>query len=282
MKKIINDEDLFSPGTFVCMDGHEIIGFIATKLSPNILPEYQKAAWLSTLCVDQAHRRMGLGSLMYKKAEDALKKAGVKNMIVAGEMNNFFSGIPSPSQQSRLFFSKLGFELNDREHYDLSADVSAIDFDRLAVQMNRGDEFITKPLAAGDIPALERFFDNEFPGRWKYEIMRYIKNSGDLNQVIVLCKAQEVKGFCKVFVSHGISDDFTVQLGSDWGGLGPIGIANDIRGMGLGNRILCDSLKHLKMLGVHTVNIDWTVLKEFYGQFGFTPWRTYLGAYKSI
>ena len=281
MSKIINDRDLFAQGTFVCIQEGKIIGFIATKISDNSLPEYINAAWLSVLLVDKANQRKGLGSFMYTRAEEALKKVGIIKLIVAGEMNNFFSGIPNPCDKSNRFFSKLGFQLNGGEHYDLSADVSTIDFDSLPVTVNRTEEFVSRSLEEQDIPALQLFFDTEFPGRWEYEIMTYIKNGGDFEHVVVLCRGQAVKGFSKIHVSQG-EDDFTAQLGYNWGSLGPIGISKDIRGAGLGNRILCDSLMQLKRLGAHNVNIDWTVLKDFYGQFGFTPWRIYLGAYKLL
>jgi len=39
---------------------------------------------------------------------------------------------------------------------------------------------------------------------------------------------------------------------------------------------------HLQELGAHKTNIDWTVLIEYYGDFGFTPWRIYLYAYKKL
>lgn len=281
-KKITEDRDLFQAGTLVCRDEDRVVGFLVAKTADNDLPDYQNSAWLSSLCVAKDYRGRGLGTLMYRKAEDELKKAGVKKIMAAGEINNFFSGIPSPAPQQTLFFTKNGFQLNESVHYDLVNDVAMIDFDHLTVPMNHSDEFVTRPLTVCDIPALERFFDNEFPGRWKYEIMGYIKNGGDLNRVLVLCSAREVKGFCKIFASQKSSDEFTAQLGEYWGALGPIGIARDIRGMGLGNRLLCDALKYLKEAGARNVNIDWTALKGFYGQFGFTPWRTYLGAYKEI
>lgn len=282
MDRVVNDSDLFSSGTFVCIEDGKIVGFIVTKISDNSLPEYQNTAWLSALMVDEPYRHNGLGSYMYQTAEDALKKSGIKTLIVAGEMYNFFSGIPAPTQEAKQFFSKFEFELNDMEHYDLTADVSVLDFDHPPVKVNRTEEFVTRPLTQQDIPAMEAFFDAEFPGRWKFEIFRHIKHGGDFNHVLLLCKGKEVKGFCKIFVSHSEEDMFTTQLGKSWGSLGPIGIAEDVRGSGLGNRILCDSLNHLKGLGARNVNIDWTILKDFYGQFGFKPWRNYLGAYKEF
>lgn len=279
--KLLNDSNLFSPATFVCRADGKTVGFAAFKITHNEMPEYDHTAWLSVLFVDKAYRRKGIGSALYLKGEAELKKAGITKMLIAGEVKNFFSGIPEPSSASKTFFSKLGFVLNDGEHYDLCADVSSINFDKLPVSINKSAEFITRPYMAQDNAALELFFDSEFPGRWKYEMHKYIRDGGNFNHLLLLCKADKVEGFCKIHVSKN-STGLGMNLGENWGGLGPIGISKDVRGTGLGNRILCDSLQHLKALGAKNVNIDWTILKDFYGQFGFKPWRTYLGAYKMV
>lgn len=282
-KKVLEDADLFGPGTFVCRDGEKIVGLIATKISDNTLPEYPQTAWLSSLVVDEPFRQKGLGTLMYTRAETELKKCGIKTLIVGGEMHNLFSGIPGPTPEKSSFFTKNGFDLNDVDHYDLSADVSKIDFEHSGVPVNETADFVTRPMTKDDLPEMERFFDREFPGRWKFEIKRHIITGGDLNEVLLLCKGKCVCGFCKIHVNHDMQNgEFNRQLGSDWGALGPVGISESVRGMGLGVRILRDSLKFLQTMGAHQVNIDWTILKDFYGQFGFQPWRTYLAAYKDL
>ena len=67
-----------------------------------------------------------------------------------------------------------------------------------------------------------------------------------------------------------------------YGGLGPIGIAKKIRGKHVGDYILNQSLQQLRKIGAVRVNIDWTILKDFYGQFGFEVERPYLAAYKEF
>lgn len=196
-------------------------------------------------------------------------------------MNNFFSGIPAPNTASASFFKKMGFTLNDENHFDLINDVSAFDFDSIKVPLCDDGMYETRPITKADFGSLEEFFDKEFPTRWKQEVMGYLDNGGDPEFVLALLKGGEVKGFCRVSV-HRQANDYNMYFGNNWGSLGPIGIAKDIRGCGLGNRILRDSLRYLKKIGAHNVNIDWTVLRKFYGQFGFEPWRTYLAAYKEI
>ena len=65
-------------------------------------------------------------------------------------------------------------------------------------------------------------------------------------------------------------------------GLGPIGISAGVRGRRLGEFLLRQSLLQLRALGAHIVCIDWTILKEYYGKFGFLPVRRYRGGVKNM
>lgn len=283
LKRVSEDEDLFQPGTLVLRDSGKLLGAVAVKISDGTLPEYRRTAWLSSLATDQPFRRRGIGSFLYRRAEDELKKAGVRTLIAGGEMHPFFSGIPEPSPEKRSFFSTHGFHLNEAVHYDLTADVSEIDFTRCGVSVNETDEFETRPMTNSDLPELNRFFDTEFPGRWKFEIMRHLSTGGDCLEILLLCRKKRVCGFCKIHINRDAENgEFNALLGKNWGALGPIGIAENARGAGLGVRLLRDSLMYLQKGGARRVNIDWTILKDFYGQFGFLPWRTYLAAYKDL
>jgi predicted N-acetyltransferase YhbS len=64
-------------------------------------------------------------------------------------------------------------------------------------------------------------------------------------------------------------------LGEHWGGLGPMGVDPARRGLGLGLRLLYESLVILKKRGVNFMVIDWTDLPGFYARMGFTVWKTY-------
>jgi predicted N-acetyltransferase YhbS len=281
-EKLLNDPDLFWPSVLVCKtDSEQIIGFIACKISDGKIEEYKNAAWVSVLFVHPQFRRHGIGSQLYLNAEKELHLAGVRKIFLGGEIRNFFSGIPEPFEIPKAFFLSKGFDVNNEQHYDLCADVSKIDFDKLTITYNKSAEYVTRPFNEKDLSALEKFFDSEFPGRWKFEMTEFIRGGKNLNHLLVFCKEEEIKGFCKINAG-GNSNGLGINLGKGWGALGPIGISKDLRGKGFGNRLLYDSLKYLKKLGAKNVNIDWTVLKDFYGQFGFSPWRSYLGAYKIL
>ena len=100
-----------------------------------------------------------------------------------------------------------------------------------------------------------------------------IAEGKDPESIVILWNQDktEIVGYCMLSV-----DD------KGYGGLGPIGIAKKIRGKHVGDYILNQSLQQLRKIGAVRVNIDWTILKDFYGQFGFKAERLYLAAYKEF
>jgi len=65
------------------------------------------------------------------------------------------------------------------------------------------------------------------------------------------------------------------RLPKPWGQLGPIGVSKDARGKGYGGALLDAGLRYLRDQGVRGCVIDWTDLVDFYGKFGFKPYREY-------
>ena len=82
---------------------------------------------------------------------------------------------------------------------------------------------------------------------------------------------------------------YTIARGSCWDLFVTLTIAdNELRNdldkakKHVGDYILNQSLQQLRKIGAVRVNIDWTILKDFYGQFGFKAERLYLAAYKEF
>lgn len=279
LKKVFDDRNFLSEGSFLLTDGKSgIIGFIITKINNGSLPEQDDCAWISSLLIDENFRRQGYGKKLYSAAEGVLKGRQVKKVIIGGEAENFFSGIPQPEDCSVEFFRRNGFIINDSEHYDLMADVSQIDFIVFNQLNDNEGDYTSREASEADRKPIDLFLGENFPGRWRHEVMGYLNNGGNPGNIILLLHHDEIRGFCKTF-----TDDKESSISaSSYAGLGPVGISSDIRGKGLGRKLLLDSLKLLKRRGAHDVLIDWTILKDFYGQFGFKPFRTYRGAYKHI
>lgn len=247
----------------------DLIGFLGVKISKN-QQLYPDTAWISLFAVMPEEQKKGYGQMLLDSVCENLKKRGIRKIYVGQDFNNFFSGIPDPDDRKKHFFEKNGFNLNVENHYDLEADIVENhlidDFDTVSFEK----EYLTDSYH-GEKEALISFIEREFPGRWVFEAEEALNMGKDAKSIILMWNKEktEVLGYCMLSVDT-----------DGYGGLGPVGIAKKIRGRHVGDYILNMSLKQLRNIGAKRVNIDWTILKDFYGQFGFLPERTYCGAYK--
>lgn len=254
-----------------------LIGFAGVKISQN-QELYPDTAWISIFAIAPEWQGLGYGTLLLDKVLRRLQSKGTKKIFLGQDFANFFSGIPDPDEKKLAFFARQGFCLNMDEHYDLEADI---------INNASIDRFDPKPWEAylltatyqGERSELLSFLHREFPGRWEYEAQTAIDEQKDPQEIVLLWNnaGTQIVGYCMLTVERDASGNKT-----GYGGLGPIGIAKEIRGNHVGDYILHQSLCQLGRLGVRRVNIDWTILKEFYGQFDFVPVRTYRAANLSL
>jgi predicted N-acetyltransferase YhbS len=59
-------------------------------------------------------------------------------------------------------------------------------------------------------------------------------------------------------------------------------VSEDVRGLGLGLALVAAGVSYLHAKGVRDCSIDWTSLLDFYGQLGFTPWKSYYSMEKDL
>ena len=267
-KKTFLEEDLYLDGSYAFIEDNDIKGFIICKLNNTNVKEYEDTAWINSIFIDKKYQGKGIGTLLLKECESSLREKNVKKIIVGCDFNNFYSGIPEPTEHKENFFSCNGYILNDQYHYDLINNISKMDFNKYK---SHREEFKGELLKYYELPKLNSFLQSSFPERWAFEIEEYIRVTKDIDNIILLKKKEDIIGFCKVEIFKD-----NVSIGS----LGPIGVSENCRGRGLGKKILVYALEILQHRKVENVLIDWTILKDFYGQFGFTPHRTYKGAYK--
>jgi len=271
---LFEDPDLYLEGCFICQDqsSQELIGMIAVKVSGE-KQIYPDTAWISMFFVVEKYQGKGIGTNLYKEAEQALRKIGVKTIYIGQDYRYLFSGIPAPLSYKESFFKKLGFDINEAEHYDLEGNIIVNNkIDEFEVSHFEKD-FFTETLREEDTEKLYSFLKQEFPGRWELEAAAYLQENGEKSHIVVLKDRLDssVKGYCMLSVEAGMQ-----------GSLGPIGIASAVRGKKVGDYILQQSLLQLRRLGVETVYINWTILKDFYAKFNFAPFRIYRSAYKEI
>jgi GNAT superfamily N-acetyltransferase len=127
-----------------------------------------------------------------------------------------------------------------------------------------------------------RFFEREFPGRWRYDMLWKVEKEGSYHGIVGLIYKGEVHGFASIqdqstrFPFGG--GVWRQDLGAHWGSLGPIGVSQSVRGFGWGGALLAAGLMELQRRGVQRCIIDWTTLADFYGKHGFEKSRIYRSA----
>jgi ribosomal protein S18 acetylase RimI-like enzyme len=185
---------------------------------------------------------------------------------------HFFPGCPLECSKLEEFLMIQGFEA-DGTVYDLERDL--IDFEPTRVLP---ENFSARPLAETDLPELARFMEDNFPGRWAFDVNAKVRASGP-GAIYGLHHGQELIGFAMIQTPQ---DQLPIggavwkwSLGDLWGALGPIGIAKSFRGRGFGGILLERALLELKHRGSRKTIIDWTDLDGFYKKVGFAITRTY-------
>lgn len=254
------------------MDG-KMIGVIGVKTAEN-QELYPSTAWISIFGIDRDYQDCGYGTILLHRTLGALRKKGIKKVCLGQDFANFFSGIPKPDEKKCRFFQNEGFHLNAEEHYDLEGNISE---NEQIENFNTDywEQFYETEVFQGEKKQFLSFLHHEFPGRWEYEAEKALEKKKDPREILLLWKKDrsEILGYCMLSVEKNVHGQKTC------GGLGPIGISKKIRGQHVGNYLLCQSLRQLDNLGVELVNIDWTILKDFYGQFGFQAVRIYRAGY---
>jgi len=278
------DPSFRSGDALVAVENGQVVGLVLAKL---FREEYESCAayrhmgWISALVVDPDWQGRGIGKALLEQAEAHLRSAGVANVRLGGSFFHFLPGVPTTQPAVRAFFEHRGYTFLAEPDHDVIGDLS--DFRSPpsveAALAQAGPSFTIGPTRRGEEAAVLAFVDAEFPGRWWYETKLFFEDGGDPADVVLLREGREVVGFAHVFhprsVVIGPSVYWAPLLGRRYGGLGPIGIAERLRGQGLGLGLLCRSLEYLRFLGVRRCVIDWTGLVDFYGKAGFTIWKSY-------
>lgn len=255
------------------VDGRAV-GFALASALPD-LPAFHppEEGWLEALAVDARFHRRGIHRALLLRAENWLRRQGVRVIHLGGGMRPFFPGLPAELNSER-FFLQHGYrpEAEVPTVWDMARDLG----DGLGLAPLNSPAL--RPATPADMPALLTFFAESFPGRWQYEALEYLRGGGPLGDFMILRLGERVEGFCWMTTSASVRplERFYLQrLPRPWGQLGPLGISPRLRGQGWGGWIVQAGIEHLQAAGVRGCVIDWTELVDFYRRFGFKPYREY-------
>lgn len=275
-------------------NGDELLGFIIYKqhgTNSGLLPPDRSIGNINSLIVDFKYRNMGIGTKLLSLCEKELKKVGVNHIEAGRDTFHFLPGVPTECVETLKFLQNRDF----KEEYisrDLICDIKNIEIEEIKnsreLKINCDNRFVIQELTKKYENSLMEFFKNTFPGRWYGDINIFLNYGMDYRDIIIVIDKNKDKviGFSHIFDKYskviGPSIYWRKLLGETFGGLGPIGIDNEYRKLGLGLTLLYKCIEIQKNRGVSKMCIDWTELLDFYGIFNFIPWKNYIHMNKKI
>lgn len=181
--------------------------------------------YLRLLAVAREHRGRGIGTAL-------LEDSGAR--VIAAEGGNYFTpGVARSDEGSIRFFTSRG--------YEETASTQNLVARELPAEIPAG----VRQTAADDERVLS-FIEREFGRIWRFEASR----------APILFYA-EVEGVVAGFAAHDANN-----RGLGW--FGPTGVAKELRGRGIGRRLLLASLADLRRRGYRQAVIPWTDAIDFY------------------
>jgi GNAT superfamily N-acetyltransferase len=269
-------------GCLVWTEDGRLVGFGYAGVHRLELAEtvaFRARAQIHAVVVDRAVRRRGIGRRIAGHLAGIARSQGIERLETGGAMFYLWGGMPDDLPGAAAFSEAIGFELGDVS-WDLRGDVTALRVDDGSAARLRDEHLTVEPATADDTPAVLGFLLAEFGGEWWHETSWFLAEGGDPGTLLLLRDAsRRILGLARIHRPDvrpiGPPHFWAARRATAAGGLGPIGIAADRRGRGLGRLLLVVALDRLRQAGLNDVVIDLTSLMGYYGSHGFRPWMTW-------
>lgn len=253
----------------------EPAGFVlASHLTDDPLVAPPDRGWIDAIAVDPARQRGGVGGALLAWAERWLQEAGCRSFILGGSLHPFAPGLPV-ALGSEPFFLRHGFQGDAGEvAWDVAADLAGYTSPAWLPEIDA----TVRPGRAGDEAALLAFLRREFPGGWRYDCEQFLRIGGRVSDYMLLWTERGVDGICQLTFADSalpLERYYPYRLPRPWGQLGMVGVSEECRGRGYGLAVVDAGLRRLHANGINGCVIDWTGIVDFYGKFGFRPYRDY-------
>lgn len=278
-RNLLGNSSVNKRNCYIALADKQVVGFIVSKESYNKGSRLNPIqVWLSALLVDQKWRRKGIGNKLIDRFEREITNN--QEVLVGMDPYHLFPGIPLENTETINFFKYQGYTVSGKA-YDLRANISG--YKR---EYTLDESLFVRKLQEGEQERLLELIKENFSQRWYSDTKEVLDGERGIDGTIGLFKNEKLIGFAHVhtFINGyiGPSVFWKELLGEKFGGLGPIGVAKAYQGKGLGTAFFEEIILLLQGEGVHDMTVDWTVLLNYYGKFGFKPWKTYIHASKKM
>ncbi|HET8775106.1 MAG TPA: hypothetical protein VFP80_14995 [Thermoanaerobaculia bacterium] len=189
--------------------------------------------YVRVLAVGRDARRRGIGSALLRDAQER----GAR--VIAAEAGNYFTpGIVDTDEASTRFLKNRGYAETASTH-------------NLDVATRRPDDSSTRRPTPEEAPRVLAFVEQHFGRIWRFEAAKAFDTA--IPQMFITEEQNAITGFAAYDVNN-----------RGLGFFGPTGVVKELRGRGIGCRLLLASLAGLGRLGYARAVIPWTDAFDFY------------------
>lgn len=203
--------------------------------------------YVRILAVDRAARRRGIGSALLRDAEER----GAS--VIAAEAGNYFTpGVVDTDETSIRFLRNRGYVETASTH-------------NLDAATRRLDDQTTRRPTHDESARVLAFVEQNFGRIWRFEAAKAFES--DIPQIFITEDHDTIPGFDHRITGfdHRITGFAVHDVNNrGLGFFGPTGVAREMRGRGIGCRLLLASLADLRRLGYARAVIPWTDAFDFY------------------
>lgn len=280
--RILTDVNFDPEGLFVAEEEGRIVGGLVavlrkTPMAGTDLEPHN--GWVTAFFVHPDARRRGTGKALMDAADTYFRRHQRTTIYFASYAPNYF--VPGIDRVTYPAGAQLLEAQGFKKLYQAAAmDKTLVGFvvpdDVKRVEAERRQEnYVIENLTLPYLARVIAFIDREFDPDWSRAIRDALKGGVPMSRILIARHGTEVVGFCLYGGYDGVGERF-----------GPFGVAESLRGTGLGKVLLYRCLEQMRHEGLHTAWFLWTGEKEpaghLYLRAGFTISRRFDVMKKSL
>lgn len=271
-RKVLLDANFEADGLIVAEEDKSLVGFmvcLVRRVPMEGVGLQENQGWVSMFGVHPEHRRKGIGTHIWKKAEEFFKKRNRKTVSISPYSPNYF--VPGLDMEEYVdgikFLEKMGFK---QVVTSLSMDNQIITY-RIPEKILENEKRLEKdgitiqPYRRGLLMPYMEFMKKHMPGDWirlaRENLALLTIGKFKEEQILVALKGEEIIGYAQFEEEH----------------FGPFGVRDDYQGKGIGGVILARTIETMHNRGHHCAWFLWTGddAARLYQRVGFKETRRF-------
>lgn len=247
-EKIWDDPDFTTDLALVVEHHNQVIAFIMGVIRP---AQPVPLGYIKLLTVDQRFQRKGIGSRLLREIEKIIASSDAGTIRIFESAPNYLvPGIDPRYTRALVFFEKHGYQ-RFGETWNMEADLALRSFETSKEEAALAQKGVTvRRATAADRSALATFLQKHWPA-WIAETSRSFVN--EPVSLHLALKSEQILGFAGYDCNN-----------QNTGWFGPMGTAEESRGLGIGGVLLRRCLHDLKAQGKRYATIPWVGPLHFY------------------